>query len=304
MQALWMVVATLLFAGMSACVKIASADFNAAEIVFYRGIIGMLVMWWLAHRKQVTLATRFPAQHAWRSFVGVISMLGWFYGIGHLPLATATTLSYMSSIWMAAFLVGAQLWARWRRPASTTPGQAVDSSTAGNISWRLVVTVLAGFAGVVIALRPNVEPQQLLAAGVSLIAGVFAAMAYMQVSTLSRLGEPEARTVFYFAVGSTVAGGLAMLLTGLSPWPGVRALWLLPVGILAALAQMCMTMAYASATNRRSTLIVANLNYLGIVFAALMGLSFFGESIEWWSWVGFALIMASGAAATALRARG
>ena len=40
---------------------------------------------------------------------------------------------------------------------------------------------------------------------VGLLSGLSAAFAYMQVMALSRLGEPEARTVFYFAVGSAIA---------------------------------------------------------------------------------------------------
>ena len=47
--------------------------------------------------------------HAWRSLVGVISLAAWFYAIAQLPLATAMTLNYMSSVWIAAFLVGGAL---------------------------------------------------------------------------------------------------------------------------------------------------------------------------------------------------
>ena len=44
MQALWMVLAALIFAVMSVCVKFASQDFNAAEIVFYRGLVSMALL--------------------------------------------------------------------------------------------------------------------------------------------------------------------------------------------------------------------------------------------------------------------
>jgi hypothetical protein len=43
MQALWMVLAALFLPPWAVCVKIASAYFNAAELVFYRGLIGMLI---------------------------------------------------------------------------------------------------------------------------------------------------------------------------------------------------------------------------------------------------------------------
>ncbi len=38
-----MVVAAFFFASMGVCVKIASSQFNAAELVFYRGLLGIFV---------------------------------------------------------------------------------------------------------------------------------------------------------------------------------------------------------------------------------------------------------------------
>ena len=67
-------------------------------------------------------------------------------------------------------------------------------------------------------LRPTLDQDQMFAGVVGLLSGIISAFAYMQVMALGRVGEPEARTVFYFAVGSAVAGALAMPLMGLSPW--------------------------------------------------------------------------------------
>lgn len=305
MQALWMVLAAFLFAVMSVCVKFASADFNAAEIVFYRGVVSMLVMWWLARRQQVGLATQYPREHAWRSLVGVVSMGIWFYTIAHLPLATASTFNSMSSIWLAVLVIAQGLWTRRQvrlQALAAAPGDRAPARMQP-FPWAQTLAVLVGFAGVLLVLRPSAAPQQWLASGLGLVGGMFAAMAYMQVAQLSRKGEPEARVVFYFAVGSAVAGGAAMAVTGLSDWPGWRALWLLPIGVLAALAQMCLTAAYGAAKNHRTTLVVANLQYAGIVFAALLSLLLFGESVPLIGWLGMGLIVLSGSAASLLRAR-
>lgn len=300
MQALWMVLSALFFTGMGACVKVASAWFSSAEMVFYRGLIGIVFLWALARGRGVTLATRFPGMHAWRSLVGVLSLGAWFYAIAHLPLATAVTLNYMSSVWIAAFIVGGALLA-WM-PA---PGR--DPRTMRPpLQAPLVLTVLAGFAGVLLMLRPSVDNDQGFAAIVGLLSGLTAAFAYMQVIALSRLGEPEERTVFYFAVGSALAGGIAALLDGISPpasWTWQNALWLLPVGVLAALGQLCMTYAYAEARTPGATLMVANLQYTGIIFAAIFGVMLFGDRIDAAGWGGMAIIIGSGIAATALRQR-
>ena len=293
MQALWMVLAAFLFASMGVCVKIASAHFNAAELVCYRGLIGIVILWLLARSQRVTLVTRYPGMHAWRSLVGVASLGAWFYAIAHLSLASAMTPNYMSSVWIAAFLVGGTLLA-WR-PSAASPRPAFQGP--------LVLTVLTGFVGVVMMLRPSLDQNQAFAGLIGLMSGMTAAFAYMQVVALSRLGEPESRTVFYFAVGSAVAGGLALLLTGTSAWPGWPALWLLPIGVLAAGGQLCMTRAYASAKTQRGTLVVANLQYSGIVFAAIYSVALFGDQIPPMGWVGMALIVGSGIVATVLRAR-
>jgi S-adenosylmethionine uptake transporter len=195
------------------------------------------------------------------------------------------TLNYMSGVWVAAFLIGGTL----------VMGRVQDIGRQG----PLVLTVIAGFSGVVMILRPTIEQNQLFAGVIGLLSGFGAALAYMQVAALGRLGEPESRTVFYFSVGTTVVGGVAILFTGASPWSWPAALWLLPIGVLAALGQLSMTMAYT----KGSTLVVANLQYSGIVFAALYGLFLFGDQIPWIGWAGMLLIVASGIAATALRSR-
>ena len=104
-----MVLGALIFASMGVCVKFASAWFSSAELVLYRGLIGIAFLWLFAKSRGVSLATRYPGMHAWRSSIGVLSLGAWFYAIAHMPLATAMTLNYMSSVWIATFLVGGAL---------------------------------------------------------------------------------------------------------------------------------------------------------------------------------------------------
>jgi S-adenosylmethionine uptake transporter len=281
-QSLWMLLASLLFAVMGVCVKFASAHFNSIELVAYRGVVSCIFIAAVARWQGVGLRTTRPAMHAWRSFVGVVSLSAWFYAIAHLPLATAMTLNYMSSVWVAAFVVG---------------GAMLYGKSDNN--GPLLLTVLSGFAGVVMVLRPAFDQNQLWAGLVGLMSGMVAALAYLQVTALARAGEPEARTVFYFALGCALAGLLAMPFIDVSPWTWPAVLWLLPIGILASLGQLCMTRAYS----RGPTLVAANLQYSGIVFAALFGVLLFGDRLPLIAWVGMALVIASGIAATVLKSR-
>ncbi|MFS2033856.1 DMT family transporter [Polaromonas sp. CT11-55] len=304
MQAVWMIFSSFMFATMGVCVKYASEHFNSAELVFYRGVLGILFMAAYARARGITLATHYPAMHAWRSVIGVMSLSAWFYAIAHLPLATAMTLNYMSSVWIAAFLVGGALMA-WTPPKT---GAAPESGAAGlgalfSSQGPLVMAILASFTGVVMLLRPAIDQNQTFAGLVGLMSGLGAAFAYMQVMAISRMGEPETRTVFYFAVGTAVAGALGMAVMGVTPWNWQHALWLPPIGILASLGQLSMTKAYSMSENHGGTLMVANLQYSGIVFAALYSLILFGDNIPLIGWAGMVLIIVSAIAATVLRAR-
>ena len=283
MQALWMVLASLFFSSMSMCVKFAATHFNTFELVCYRGAIGTIIMALLCQRKGVSLKTPVAKMHIYRSIVGVISLAAWFYAIAKLPLATAMTLNYMSGVWVAAFLVGSTIW--------------LGSFKNATRQIPVALTVLAGFAGVVMTLRPTFEQNQMLAGLIGVASGMIAAMAYLQVAALGKVGEPVERTVFYFSLGAAVAGGLCMLLFGVSEWHWPAAVWLLPIGILAVLGQWCMTQAYTDG----ATIVVANLQYAGIVFSALFGLVLFGDQIPFIGWAGMCLIVLSGFAATALR---
>ena len=285
MQALWMVLGAFFFATMAVGIKVASADYSTFELVFYRGVVSVVFMGLVLRARGTALRTTVPAMHAWRSLIGVMSLGAWFYAIAHLPLATAMTLNYMSGVWVAAFVVGGAL----------LYGQAQRQGP-------LTFTVLASFCGVVMMLRPTLDQNQLFAGLIGLLSGMGAALAYMQVTALGKVGEPEGRTVFYFSLGSVVAGLGGMAFTGITPWSSVSwqaAAWLVPIGILASGGQWCMTRAYS----RGPTLLVANLQYSGIIFAAFYSLVLFGDHIPLIGWVGMAIIVTSGLAATVLRSR-
>jgi len=279
-----MIAATLLFATMSMCVKFASESYSTGEIVFYRGIVGTLMMLLLARAHGGTLRTSLPAMHFWRSFTGVSSLGLWFYAIGKLPLATAVTLNYMSPIWMVVLLIGASAFR--------------NAGNSEKVDARLVCTVLIGFAGVICVLEPTMERDQLWGGLMGLLSGLFAALAYLHVAALGRAGEPEDRVVFYFSLGSIAAGALVTTLVG--EWhthtlQGVGVL--LAVGLLATLAQLLLTRAY----NIGRMLVNGSLQYLGIAWSYLYGILLFGDPVTGIALLGMGLIVLAGIAATKLR---
>lgn len=279
---LLMVCSSFLFATMGVCVKYASATYSTGEIVMYRGLIGALGIALLARTRGISLRTKVPAMHAWRSAVGVTALSMWFYAIGHLPLATAVTLNYMSSVWMALFLIGGAVVMGARR---------VDS--------RLVALVLVGFAGVALVLHPAIARDQLAPGLVGLGSGVLAALAYLQVTALGRAGEPDLRVVFYFSCGGALVGLTMTAFEGLHghTWMGI--LELVATGVLATTAQVLMTRAYAIGRPLSN----ASLQYLGIAFSFAYGVWLFHDAVTWTATSGIVLIVCAGLGASLLRAK-
>ena len=277
----WLIViASFLFASMGVCVKLASSQYAPGEIVFYRGLTGALMMAALTRWHGGTLRTPVASMHFWRSLCGVTALCLWFYSISKLPLATAMTLNYLSAVWMALFLVG----------SAALAGR-------GRVDPRLIVTVLVGFAGVALILRPTIEQQQLWYGLMGLLSGVLAAGAYLQVMALGRIGEPEYRVVFFFSIGGICAGALTLLGTGMHAHSVNGVALLIAVGALATVAQLLLTRAYR--TGR--PLVNASLQYLGIAFAFAYGVLLFGEHVTPLALLGMVLIVGAGLGATRLR---
>jgi len=284
MQSLWMLFASFMFAIMGVCVKLASEEFTTSELVFYRGVVGILVLGIAIRAQGGSFRTTMPYAHLWRGVVGVVSLWLWFYSIGKLPLATAMTLNYMAPIWIAVWLFAMGWW-----------------HAKNQIKWPLLAAVGLSFVGVTLLLQPAFHANLLTPALVALSSSLLSAMAYLQVRKLGLAGEPENRVVFYFAVMNLVAGvagNYVFARSGGAVWHPINtthgALLLLGIGICATSAQIAMTRAYRLG----NTLVVANLQYTGIVFSSVWGVLVFGDVFSWHSWAGIGIILASGIAAT------
>jgi drug/metabolite transporter (DMT)-like permease len=272
MQSLWMVVASLLFACMGVCVKYAAQTHSAVEITFYRSFISLLLMFCLVRLRGVPLATPHWRWQISRGVVGFIALFSYFYAITLLPLATAVTLNYTSAIFLAIYLALA--------------GMRLRAGILG--------ALLVGLLGVALLLRPTLGAEQLLGGLVGLGSGVLAGMAYFSVRELGERGEPEARTVFYFSLVSSVCGGGWLLFSELHAVDLHSGLLLLGVACFATVAQLAMTRAYT----RGKTLMSAALAYSTVIFSSLFGALFWGEVLDGEAWFAIGLIILSGIAAT------
>lgn len=269
LRSLWMLVAALGFAIMGALVKAGSPKFNSAELVFYRSAFSLVFIYAYIIAKKLPLKTPHLTMQMSRSLVGLASLVLFFYAIAHLPLATAITLNYTSALFLAIFMP----FFIHEKPKPILYG-----------------TVFLGFIGVVLLLKPVLNQRDIFAGALGLMSGMGAALAYIHVTQLGKLNEPDWRTVFYFTFVSSIASGAWMLTQHFTALSWYDLPMLLGLGLSATLAQLAMTRAYRTG----NTLLVASLAYTTVIFASLFGVIFWQESLSMSEYFAIGLIILSG----------
>ena len=209
-----------------------------------------------------------------RALVGLASLVLFFYAIAHLPLATAITLNYTSALFLAIFMPIFLHQEFKQNPPKKT----------------LYATVLLGFMGVILLLKPVLNQHDTLAGALGLLSGMGAALAYIHVKQLGKLNEPDWRTVFYFTFVYTIASGAWMLTQRFTTLTWHDMPTLLGLGLSATIAQLAMTRAYRTG----HTLLVASLAYTTVIFASLFGVIFWQESLTVSECFAIGLIILSG----------
>lgn len=252
----WMIVAAFLFALMNILVKNAAVqlDMNPYELAFWRSVLPALMIFCGTLIRGQTLKTPFFLGHMKRSVAGTTALLLAFYGLSQLPLATSVTLNYTSVVFIAILSI---VWLK------ETP------------SLKTWIALLMGLAGICLMLKPAFESDRLIETLITLSGGIFTAFALLQVRALSFMGEPAWRIVFYFSV---VAAAISAILATWSGWHSLTLEslpYMIGIGGTGLLAQLAMTHAYH--VGQKFT--VAALSYLTVVFAAIYGVVFAGETI-------------------------
>lgn len=270
---LWIIVATFFFSLMGSFVKLGATHFSNVELVFYRSFISLLFLFIYIVISQKEIKTPHLRKQIDRGVVGFLSLAFFFYAIAHLNLGSAMTLNYTSPIFLGFFL---------------------PLISHQKIKKSILLCTITGFIGTLFILDPHGEWQSWFAGLIGLISGIGAALAYIHVIQLSKLNEPDWRTVFYFTLVSTLGSGLWISFTDYQ-----RLIWddvwiLIPLGLSATIAQIAMTRAYRLG----NSLVIGALSYLTIVFSGVISLLYFNETMRMEDVLGAILIIASGAIAS------
>ena len=266
--ALLLVLGEGLLAVMAAMIKHLSDHLDTEVIVFARNLFGLLILIpIIASRGGFgQLRTRFLHLHMIRGFTGVTAMFCFFYTIGHIALAEAVLVKMTVPFFLP---IVAWLWLR------------------EVISLRTWLAIIGGFAGVAVIMdvsSGSVNPVMWVAlAGAAIMSVAKVSIRRMAVS------EPAQRVVFYFALFATLFSALPL------PWAstlpvGTDYLWLFGIGLVATGGQYAMTTAYQIARPGQ----VGVYNYSSVVWAALLGWMFWGETLVLTTLIGTLLIVAAG----------
>lgn len=228
-------------------------------------LISVLVITVMTGKLRSLIRTRRPLVHLARGLTGVGSAFCGFYAIGLLPLATFYTLIFTAPLFITAL------------------SMILLHEPVGVRRWG---AVLAGFVGVMIALRPGegFGPGVLAALGnaVSFAAGML---------IVRRFGASESSSAFAVSANLVAIVAGLLLCAGEVSFPDRLTL---VVSITAGLTGGCAIMCVVTAFRWAAGAVVAPFQYTQLVWGSCFGWLFFAETPEWPVLVGSALIMASG----------
>ena len=254
----------LLFSIMAALVKYAQQSLPSQQVVFWRSMVGALILLPLVLRERPWLGCNRKLL-VLRGCVGFLGLSGTYYAISRLSLVDAILIFQATPIFvmpLSAFFLKERI-----RP----------------VEW---VFTLSGLAGVALVIKPT-GAISVVPALIGLGGAFFAAAAYVTVRALGR-SERTSVIVFYYSLAATLGTTPGLVVDPV--WPALPvALALVGIAMVSTLAQGLMTIAYRLATARKVVII----NYLGVPLAAAWGFFIWGEMPDRWTIIGTVLVIIS-----------
>lgn len=262
----WMVVTGLFFAGVTGIVRHLGSDMSSLQAAFIRYAMGIVLLAPVFFRL-LSRGSR-PGSLKLYALRGVVHGLGvmlWFYAMARIPIAEVTAIGFTSPIFT---VIGAALFL----------GERLDA--------RRVICVALGFVGTMIILRPGA---QAIAPGAlaQLCAAPLFACSFIVAKKLTAT-ESSSAIVAYLSVAVTIV----LLPPAMMVWrePTMVELgWLLVTAALATAGHYTL----ARAMRHADLTFLQPFSFLQLVWASLLGLYLFGESLDVWTWIGGGVIVAS-----------
>lgn len=264
---LYMCLSTLAFSVMHVTVRHVSAELSPLQIAFFRNLFGLAFLApLLIGSGWAQMRTNRFGLHALRGLVNIGAMVMFYTAVATTPLAKVTALSFTAPVFTAVLSV-LVLGERFRVHR-----------------WA---AILCGFLGTLIILRPGfatIEPGALLVLG----SAVLWSIAMILIKVLSRT-ESSIAIVAWMGIFLCAFSIGPALLVWQSPSPAAW-VWLAFIGFTGTVAQVSLSQSFKEADPTA----VLPLDFLKLIWTAILAAWLFGEIPDLFTWIGAAVIFSSG----------
>ncbi|WP_298444148.1 DMT family transporter [uncultured Ferrimonas sp.] len=258
---------TLGFVLVGVLVRMLSERFEPFQILFFRQLVFVAVLLPAISRNLAELLKpKRVSMHLARIVGAFVAFYFSFISVSNLPLADATALGFTQVLFVAVI---AKLW------------------LSEDLSRSRLFSLGFGFLGVMMVVQPNFSAGELHFIGAGLLAAMGAAVAVIVVRALA-----QSQSKLMLLTYQAVAVGLIALVPSLHQWqwptPPELTLLLL-VGGISSVAQWLGVSAYQWAAAN----VVANVEYVKILYALALGILLFAERPNLLAVAGAAVLIAS-----------
>ncbi|AXA85488.1 EamA family transporter [Lysobacter oculi] len=257
------------FSFSDAFIKLLKGGVPTFQLMFMGAAMGLLALPLVKQpqeRWSYLVTPRAPGIWWLRMLAGAVNNLGALLAFTHLPMAEAFALIFLMPIFVTLLSVVV---------------------LREHVGWRRWLAVIAGFAGVLVVLRPGFRELHIGHLG-GIICGLAGACG---VVLMRRVGDREHRLTL---LGTTLLGNL--LVAGVLMWPDLHAptalqwAYVAGFGLLSALGTVLLMQAtLATPVNH-----VAPTQYSQMLWSVLLGWWLFHDRIDALTWVGIGIILAAG----------
>jgi drug/metabolite transporter (DMT)-like permease len=268
--ALLMVFAMASFTFNDAIIKSVTPFLNIGQIMLVRGLM-TLVMVYLIARKMGALRSmntlKNPIVLA-RCLCEVLATIFFLTGLAQIDFANVS--SIMQSL-----------------PLVVTLGAALFLGEP--VGWRRWLAIMIGFCGVLVILRPG---QDGFTTGSLYLIGAVAVTAGRDLLTRKMPSDIPSMTVTFFTtLVNTLFGALLIVpLGGWQPVDGATVAWLFLASIIVMMGYQSIIMAMRMG----EIAFVAPFRYTSLIFAFVVSILVFNETIDVWTIVGACIVICSG----------
>lgn len=256
----FMLFATLFFSLMNVAVKLLP-HIPAVEVVFFRSVVSFILSFGILKARKVPVLGKNHTLLIMRGAAGSLALILYFQLIQEIPLASATTILFLSPIFASIL------------------GIFFVKEKVMPIQWFFYVI---SFAGILL-----IKGFDTRIAAIYLLMGfsssLFSGVAFNCIRKLNTSEHPLV-IIFYFPLVTLPITGIWSIFDWVTP-QGWDWFILIMVGVLTQIAQYFMTRSFQVEEISK----VASLRYLGIIYALVFGFIFFDEHFNLMVYLGMGL---------------